>query len=346
MAKRAVMTKQASSKRQPKVRRKKSIADKFSERTSFRLLRRRDVVRPLALPGYIAFTGQVLKTIGRHKKMFAMLLAVFSVTLIAAGRMVSAESYNALVDVVSSSQGTDGNPSALVPIEQAGILLSALVNGGGASDSGAQTVAVLLGLFLWLVVVWLLRQTLSGNTVRVRDGLYSAGAPIVGTLVLAVVLLIQLLPAAIAALLFSSAQATAFLQGGVETMAFAIAVGLLVLLSLYWAVATFFAAIIVTLPGTYPLQALRSAAQLVAGRRTSLVLRFLWLILVVGVIWLVVGLPVVLLDMWLKTALPEVAWLPLVPGFVIVLSVATGILSATYTYLLYRKVVDHDAATR
>lgn len=328
---------------------KRKVAGKNKASTSphksFRFTKRRDAVRSVGLPGYVAFNLEVLRTVWQHKKVFGLLLAIFTVALIVSGSMLSTDTYNALVDVVSSNAQSEDDITGLLPIESAGILLSALISGGSADDASVQIISALIGVFLWLVVVWMLRHLLAGNSVSVRDGLYSAGAPIVSTLVLAVVMLVQLLPAAIAALVFNSAQSTKILDGGVETMVFAIVVGLLIILSLYWIVATVFAAIIATLPGTYPFRALSSASQIVMGRRSSLVLRFIWAGLGVFILWIIVGIPVILLDLWIKSIVPDINWLPIVPGVAIILSVLSGLYMSAYSYLLYRKVVDHDAAT-
>ena len=106
-------------------------------------------------------------------------------------------------------------------------------------------------------------------------------------------------------------------------------------LTFYWLAGTVFAAVIVTLPGTYPWAALRSARQVIAGYRRGVVLRLLWLGFVVSFVMFIVLFPIVLLDAFTGYRLS---------GFVVVasqlLGVALFIYSAAYVYLLYRGVID------
>lgn len=126
-------------------------------------------------------------------------------------------------------------------------------------------------------------------------------------------------------------------------MLFWIAAGLLTLLSIYWISSTFFALIVVTLPGMYPMQALRTAGDMVVGRRLRILLRLLWMGLGLVLAWALVLIPFILFDGWLKGVWPQIEWLPIVPVVLLLMSTATVVWTAAYIYLLYRKVVDDDA---
>jgi hypothetical protein len=73
-------------------------------------------------------------------------------------------------------------------------------------------------------------------------------------------------------------------------------------------------------------------------------LRFIWLIAIVVVTWIITIIPIILLDGWIKTIFPAISWLPLVPLVVLVVTSASTVWSASYTYILYRKVVEDDAS--
>jgi hypothetical protein len=193
-------------------------------------------------------------------------------------------------------------------------------------------------------VVWLLRALLAGQKPRLRDGLYNAGAPIVPTLLVTLVLVVQLLPLAVVSIGYSAATASGLLSGGIEAMLFWTAALLLTVLSLYWATSTFMALIVVTLPGMYPLQALKSAGDLVVGRRVRILWRLLWILLLIAVIWSVIMIPTIIGDAWLKSVVPALAGVPLVPIILLLLGSVTIVVLAAYVYLLYRKVVEDDAA--
>jgi hypothetical protein len=184
---------------------------------------------------------------------------------------------------------------------------------------------------------------LAGNKVKVRDGLYNAGAPILPTVLVAILLIVQLLPFAIALIGYSAAASTGLLDGGVQAMLFWIAAGLLALLSLYWITSTIFALIIITLPGMYPFQAIKAAGDMVIGRRLRILLRFLWMALTVVVAWIVVMIPVIIFDSWVTSVWSATSGIPVVPVTILIMSSLTVIWVSSYVYLLYRKVIADDA---
>jgi len=126
-------------------------------------------------------------------------------------------------------------------------------------------------------------------------------------------------------------------------MVFWFVVALLVLLSLYWATGTLIAMVVITLPGMYPLQAIRAAGDMVVGRRIRILLRILWMIAGLAVVWILILVPVILFDTWIKTIFTQIAAVPLVPFVMLVVASFSVVWSASYIYLLYRKVVDDDA---
>jgi hypothetical protein len=117
-------------------------------------------------------------------------------------------------------------------------------------------------------------------------------------------------------------------------MTFAVAAILLCLLSAYFVVSSLTALIVITLPGTYPWQALRSARELVMSRRWGIVLRVLALMVHMVILWAVVMIPIFLLDNWLRFD-----WLPLVPIFVQALIGLTLVYTSVFVYRLYRSLL-------
>ena len=327
------------------LRRRIDLYMKRRPHRSFRLTRRRDYSRSLALPGYWRFTAYVGTVLRAHIKLFGLLALIYAVLTIALVGMTSEETYSELTGVIRMS-GEETVSGGLGAIEQAGVIFLSAISGGfnAEADAAQQAYAGLIGLLTWLTSVWLLRAILAGQKPRLRDGLYNAGAPIVPTFLISLVLIVQLLPLALAGLGYGAATASGLLEGGVEAMLFWLAAALLVALSLYWATSTFVALVVVTLPGMYPMQALRTAGDLVVGRRVRILLRLLWVGVLVLVLWALIMLPLIMADTWLKAAVPALAWIPIVPVSLLVLSSATVIVVAAYVYLLYRKVVEDDAA--
>jgi hypothetical protein len=204
--------------------------------------------------------------------------------------------------------------------------------------------AVLIFLLTWLTTVWILRTLLSGGKPRLRDGIYNAGAPLLSTFIVGIVAVIQLLPVALAAAGVAAAVTSGLLDGGVEAMAFWGVVALLALLSLYWITSTLIALIVVTLPGMYPLEAVKIAGDLVIGRRLRILLRLVWLFIITALAWALIMVPIIMFDTWIKGVFPTLQNLPFVPLSMLIMSSLTVVWMASYIYLFYRKVVDDDAA--
>jgi hypothetical protein len=121
------------------------------------------------------------------------------------------------------------------------------------------------------------------------------------------------------------------------------AAGALAVMSLYLITSTFFALIIVTLPGMYPMTAIKTAGDMVVGRRLRILFRLIWMLFCVALLWIVIMIPVIMLDSWVKSTWSTVNWLPVVPIFLLAVSSATVVFVSSYIYLFYRKVVADEA---
>lgn len=312
---------------------------------SFRRTRRRDYRRSLTLPGYWRLTREVSGLLWGHKKIFIFLGLVYGILTVLLIGLGSQETYATLGDTLAETSA-EAFQGQWAQLGQAGLLFLSVAGSGLTGDLSAdqQIYAALLFLMVWLTTVWLLRHILAGHTVRLRDGLYSAGAPLVSTFLVALVLVVQLLPLALAIIGFVAADQTGLLNNGIEAMLFWAAALLAGTLSLYWVTSTFFALIAVTLPGTYPMRALQVGGDMVIGRRVRILARLLWACGVVALSWVLILLPVILLDAWIKSLWVAIAGWPIVPVILLLLSVLTVIWLSSYVYILYRKVIDDDAA--
>lgn len=311
---------------------------------TFKRTLRRDYVRSLELPGYWSFTATVHKTLWSNRKLIASLVIVYALLSALMVGMASQDTYTTLTDTLRDTGGEvfQGNWGE---VGKASLLFLTAMTGGLSQNltEVQQVYAAILGLLVWLTSVWLLRNILAGHKVRLRDGLYNAGAPILSTFVVLIVMLIQLLPMAIALIGYSAASETGLLAGGVEAMVFWLAASLLTILSLYWITSTALALVIVTLPGMYPFKAIQTAGDLVIGRRLRILLRLLWMGLGLAIIWAVIMIPIILIDTWIKGILPDIYWLPIIPLALLAMSSITIVWSSSYVYLLYRGIVADDS---
>ena len=311
---------------------------------SFRRTARRDYARSLRLPGYFAFTSEVLSVIRRHVFLFSKVAVFFSVLSIIFVGLSSQASYADLSQILTEQDWT-GLTNGWTSLGQMASLVFLGLSGGTNSEltDSQQLYALIILLLTWLTIVWLLRSAMAGNRPKLRDGLYNAGTPIIATGAIIIVLLIQLVPALVAVIAYSAASSTELLSSGFLAMIAGLVTSLFILLSIYWSVSTFFALIIVTIPGMYPWSALRSAGDIVTGRRLRILYRLLWLFIGNVLFVIAVVLTSVLVDKAVKNLLPALDPLPIVPLAISILSSIITIWSATYIYLLYRKVVEDDA---
>lgn len=314
---------------------------------SFQRTYRRDYTRSLKLPGYWAFTHYVQKTLWNNRNIFLSVIAIYVILTVTLISFASEDTYMQLRDTLNST-GEGMFDGFWGELTKASLLLAAgatgtLNNANLGSQAQSQIYAVIIGLLTWLTTVWLLRAILAGRKPKMRDGLYNAGAPIVPTFLVSSVIILQILPLAVAIFAYNAAVTSGLLEGGVEAMMFWGFAGMLVVLSLYWITSTLLALVVVTLPGMYPMRALRTAGDLVVGRRMRILLRLLWMALVLILTWAIIVIPIILLDGWMKEAWDWIWWLPLVPITLLMMGSVTVIWVASYIYLLYRKIVDDDA---
>lgn len=311
---------------------------------SFVRTRRRDYVRRLALPGYVAFTSEVLQTLRAHKSVFIRLVLLYGFMLFALGGVTSQATYTEINDLLNESR-QDLTKNGFNTVGQAGLLLlSTYATGPGTLSADQQLYLGFFLLLVWLTTVWLLREFKLKRRPLLRDGLYNAGAPILSSLVLCFILLFQLLPIGIMAIVYGALTSVGLATSGFGAMLFWVLAIAIIALSFYWATSTLIALVVVTLPGMYPFKALKASGDLVIGRRLRILYRLLWIQLLIILAWAIIMIPLILLDNWLATLWPVYVNIPVVPVIAAVASAGSAVIFASYVYLLYRKIVDDNAA--
>ncbi len=307
---------------------------------SFRRTRRRDYTRSLKLPGYVAFTKDVFGVLWVKRRLFGLLILIYAVAMLILGGVTSQGVYSQIQDVLKQ-----GNTSMTWgEVGDAAMLLASAFTGGASNLTSDQQIYLGFSVALvWLATVWLLREILAGRHPKLRDGLYGSGSPIVSTLLLFFVALLQLLPIGVLALVYAGLSTVGLLNGGFGLMIFSVVAVLIIALVLYWMTSTFIALVIVTLPGMYPMRALKSAGDLVVGRRLRILYRLVWLALTIILTWVIIMIPLILLDSWAKTAWPAIQDIPFMPFAAAFMSAYTAVWMASYIYLLYRRIIDDDA---
>jgi hypothetical protein len=327
---------------------KKRITSLLNRRPhrSFRKTLRRDYVKPTDLPGYFSFNKYVFKTLWTSRKTFFLLALFYVITAVFVLNMASQDNYNTLRDLLEGD--TSGTFDGFIgQIGSAGLLFSAGLLGNLSNElsEGQQIYASIILIFTWLTSVWLLRNIIAGNKVKLRDGLYNAGSPILPSLMVSLLFIVQLLPLALAAVAYVAASGSGMLDGGVEAMLFWVFAGLMATLSIYWVISTVFALVIITIPGMYPYRAIKAAGDLVIGRRVKVLLRIIWMLFGLFITWAAVMIPVIMFDSWLKGVIPVIENIPFVPILFLIISALSVVWISSYVYLFYREVVNDDAKT-
>jgi len=298
----------------------------------------RDIPPRASLPGNIFFTTAVLDFMRQNWRSYTLFTILYIAAYAIFAGVATQENYTALTESIQNlgPQILGGEVSQTT---QAALLFGATITGGvGAPQTEVQQGYVaLLSILTWLAVIWFARHRYNGVSVKVRDALYNSGSPIVPTIILVLLALVQIVPAALAVIVYMAAYSNGFLDIGVVAMLFGLGGILLIILSLYWLCGTLLALVLVTLPGTYPYQAIKMASDIVIGRRVQLLLRLLWMAGAVVVFWALLLVPVILIAGYIT-----IEWLPIVPVTVQLLSATTLMFSITYCYVLYRGMIDES----
>jgi hypothetical protein len=312
---------------------------------SFKLSKKRDYTRPLEIGGYWNLLGSVFGLIRENKSIFRNLVLVSSLASILLVGLMDQNFVSSLQAVVDTTNG--GNFEGFFgEIGKAGLVMAATFNSGGLVQYPTEIQQIMFAiiiLFIWLATVQICRNILSGKkNLNLRDALYSCGAPIIPMTVIAIVILMQLVPVFIATIVGAAAKTTSFLSSGIEQAVFFSAILLLFSLSAFWVMGSIFAMIIVTIPGTYPLQALKIAGDMVSQRRLAILKRILFLIFILALIWSIIIIPIIMLMNWLISINGFFVNIPIVPISMLLMSCFSCVLSSVYIYVLYRRIVDGD----
>ena len=314
-----------------------------SPHKSFRRTYREDYLRETNVPSITKHVFATFKTIFQNWRLFLpLLLLALALDILFVGLM-SEDTYTNVQTVIE--EGTTelyGSPVEGLP--KAGlILISSIVTGGLSGEAGGASGAFLIIIFLilWLTTIYLLRFRLAKREVKLRDGLYNAMTPLVSTFIVFLVAVIQCIPIAILVITYSAAVQTELFANLFYGFLYVVFAALMILLSGYLLSSTLIALIAVSAPGLYPFKALQSATELMQSRRIRFIIRLIALIFVIILTWLVVMLPLILLDLLIK----QIEWtagFPLIPLCMIIMTLFTIIYITTYLYLYYRWLLDLD----
>ena len=199
----------------------------------------------------------------------------------------------------------------------------------GTGDDPSGAYRSLLSIIVSLVLIWALRNSSAAKQtkIKVKDAFYKGLYPFVPFILVLLVVGLQLLPLIIANYLYAQVLIGGLAVTALEKGLWLTLFLLLALLSLYMVSSSLFALYIVTLPDVTPMQALKSARDLVRHRRSAIMRKVLFLPLALLGIAAVIILPAITLS----EVLAEYLFFGL--------SMAAPALVHSYYYHLYRELL-------
>lgn len=311
---------------------------------SFKRSYREDYVRKLSVPGLLHHAADTFAIIFKNWKLFLPLIiisVIFNVVLVG---LMSEQTYVEFQKALDATNAQTGG-GEIGNFAKAGLLLISTVTTGGLTGGlgEAQTIfAVIVFLIIWLVTIYLLRHRLAERPVKLRDGFYNALTPLLSTFVVFLVAVIQAVPLLIVIFTYSAAVQTGFLATPFYALVYFIFAAALITLSGYLLSSTLVALVAVTAPGLYPMTALKTASDLMAGRRIRFIIRLIFLLLVLAVVWVVIMLPLITLDLWLKGLWSWLEGFPFVSILLLIMTCFTFVYVSAYLYLYYRRMLAYE----
>lgn len=311
---------------------------------SFRRSYREDYLRKTETPGLLSHAMTTFQLIFKYWRTFLPMILVMTLAYIVLVGLLSEEVYLQFQDSIDETSQELAN-GHIGNFAKAGLLLLSTVTTGGLDSGMGESQMIfmlLLFLIMWLVTIYLLRHFMAGGKPKLRDGLYNALTPLISTLIVFVVIFIQAIPMMLVVITYSAAVATGFLSTPFYALVYFIFAALMILISVYLLSSSLMALVAVTAPGLYPMKAMFSAADLMNGRRTKLVIRVIFLLIVVALIYVITMTPIILLDLWFKSMWEWIYGAPIVPFFLLLVTCFVFIYATTYLYRYYRWLLDYQ----
>ena len=295
-------------------------------------------------PGLLDHLFDTLKIIAKSWRIFLPLLILTTFAAILLLGVLSEDTYVSYQEAIATSEAESG-VNHIGAITKALLLLVTTSTTGGISQDAVtnQTAfGIILIVIVWLITIYVIRQIQSGKTPTFRSAAYNALGPFLSTFATLLVVLIQLLPIFIFIVAYSSALETDLLATPFYAFLFFCFAAVMILISVYCLSSSAIALAAVTAPGLYPGVALRAASRLVAGRRMKFILRLMVLIVAIIITGTVVLVPLILLDLALKSVFTFLAGVPFISVCFICFTVFVVIYTSAYIYLYYRAMLDYD----
>lgn len=275
------------------------------------------------LPSGFKLFRTAIGTLRRHWKLFGGILLAY-----AALDLVLVQGISSSSDLVTTKHSIDALfQGSWGHLASGASVFLYLLGSQGSNITGGAAYQLVLGLAVSLAVIWALREVYAGRKIRIRDAYYRGMYPLVPFAGVLVVLLLQCIPLAFGAYVYSVVSANSIATTAIEHVLWVVLFAGLAAVTLYMVCASLFAVYIVCLPDMAPFQALRTARSLVKGRRLAILRRLVFLPVIVLVLAALIMIPIVLF------ATAAAPWLFYLCSVVLVAVVHS------YMYALYRSLI-------
>jgi hypothetical protein len=268
------------------------------------------------------FIGAI-QVLWRHWQVFTGILATYAVLMSVFVGGFSSSSASSLKS--SFNQAFHGH----FKVFSTGVSLFSVIV--GADNKGATTSAgayeMILFVTVSLALIWTLRQVYAKHKVGVRDGFYMGMYPLVPFLIILFLIGLELIPLVVGGAIYGDVVGGGITVNMYENVAMFCVFILFAAATVYMLCSTIFALYIATLPDATPMQALRSARELVRYRRWVVLRKVLFLPLALFIGGTIIIIPIALFVTPIAT-----------PTFFLLSIIALAI-AHSYLYALYRELL-------
>ena len=274
------------------------------------------------LAGSFRLFKHSLGVLRRNKKLFGGILAIYALlSLVLVKGFTSSSNLNLAKAALGNTRGGSLSDSTA--------LLGNLFSTSGASNPGASAYQSILFIIFSLAIIWALRQVYAKDPkgVRFKPVFYQSMGPLIPFLLVLGVITLQFIPLAVGTSIVALVVRNGIAVSGLEKSLWFALLFMFCLWTFYMLASSIFALYIVTLPDVTPMQALRSAKELVRFRRWTVMRKMLFLPVILFVLTCLIMLPVVMF------------WTGAAEWVLFVLGLALVIVGHTYFYNLYREMM-------
>ncbi len=227
---------------------------------------------PASVPGAFKILRGTFTVMRQNWKPFLGIMLIYGVL-----NLVLVQSFNA-TDINQTKTNLDSmNQGPFGGIVSSAMLFVYMASSSGnVSSTTAGAYQLMLTVTTSLALIWTLRQVYAGKKVRIRDGFYHGMYPLVPFILVLIAAVSQLLPLVIAGYIYNLVN-TGIAASGIEMVLWGVAFLIFATMSLYMLASSIFALYVVCLPDVQPMEALRSARELVRFRRWLVIRKLLFL---------------------------------------------------------------------